>query len=101
MWAFEEYKAQQLENSEFAKVWEDGESEFQIQRALIKARLDAGLSQRDLSKVSGVPQKTISLIESGGNTTFSTLGKLARALGKVVTVRFEDPVSTSKGLTAQ
>lgn len=40
------------------------------------------ISQRELSKISGVAQKTISRIENGVDTpTIETLGKLAYALG--------------------
>ena len=90
MWTLDEYVERQLSDPEFSRVWEEGEPEFQVQRAVIRARLEAGLSQRDLSKASGVPQKTISHIESGANTTIETLGKLARGMGKTLVVRFED-----------
>ena len=38
-----------------------------------------------------MPQKTISLIETADtNTTVRTLSKLARGMGKVLTIRFAD-----------
>jgi transcriptional regulator with XRE-family HTH domain len=49
-----------------------------------------GLSQRELSKLSGVPQKTISRIENGlDSPKIETLGKLASAL-KMKIVLVED-----------
>ncbi len=47
------------------------------------ARARAGMSQRELSKRSGVCEATISFIESGkqGELRASTLSKLAAALG--------------------
>jgi transcriptional regulator with XRE-family HTH domain len=46
------------------------------------------LSQTKLSKVSGVPQSTISEIENGirKNPTFKTISKLAKALGESMEV---------------
>jgi transcriptional regulator with XRE-family HTH domain len=45
-------------------------------------------SQTKLSKVSGVPQSTISEIENGirKNPTFKTISKLAKALGESMEV---------------
>ena len=49
--------------------------------ALRQARLEKGLSQRDLSRVAGVPQSHISRIEQGGvDLQLSSLLDLARAL---------------------
>jgi transcriptional regulator with XRE-family HTH domain len=47
-----------------------------------------GWSQTKLSKVSGVPQSTISEIENGirKNPTFKTIQKLAKALGESMEV---------------
>ncbi|AJO74739.1 transcriptional regulator [Lactiplantibacillus plantarum] len=44
-------------------------------------RQKLGLSQSALADKSGVPQTTISAIESGTNLTYETAKKLARALG--------------------
>jgi ribosome-binding protein aMBF1 (putative translation factor) len=47
------------------------------------ARLDAGLSQRALSRATGVSQTHIWLMEAGrANVTFDTLSVLAASLGK-------------------
>jgi len=53
-------------------------------------REDKGLSQRALSELSGIPQKTISRIESGLDIPqFDTIGKLMQALGCVPKITFE------------
>ncbi|MGN5468074.1 helix-turn-helix domain-containing protein [Lactiplantibacillus plantarum] len=44
-------------------------------------RQKLGLSQSALADKSGVPQTTISAIESGTNLTYETAKKLAHALG--------------------
>ena len=47
------------------------------------ARQDAGLSQRALSRATGVSQTHIWLMEAGrANVTFDTLSVLAASLGK-------------------
>ncbi|MBS5449918.1 MAG: helix-turn-helix transcriptional regulator [Coriobacteriia bacterium] len=94
----DDYVARQLQDPEFSAVWREGEGEYQAMRALVRAREEAGLSQRGLSELSGVPQKTISLIESAGtNTTVETLAKLARGMGRVLTIRFEPPSEAAEG----
>jgi transcriptional regulator with XRE-family HTH domain len=56
-------------------------SEDHIIAALRQARLDKGLSQRDLGKLVGVPQSHISRIEQGAvDLQLSSLLGLARAL---------------------
>ncbi len=53
---------------------------------LKEARIAAGMTQQELSAISGVPQNTISTLESGKRTNpgIDTLIPLALALGKKV-----------------
>ncbi len=72
-----------LQNPEFKKEWDALELEFQIQAALMQARIDADMTQAELAKKSGVRQSNISRIESGAVLPrLDTLETLARALGK-------------------
>lgn len=90
------YIEQQRSNPDFEKVWQEGEGEYQAMRALAMARASSGMSQRELSLVAGVPQKTISLIETADtNTTVGTLAKLAHGMNKVLTISFDDPDESS------
>lgn len=92
MKTLDEYIKKQMEDPEFAEAWHEGEGEYQAMRALVLARTEAGLTQRELSEAAGVPQKTISLIETADtNTTVATLAKLARGMGKVLTISFDEP----------
>lgn len=51
-------------------------------------REDRGISQRELSKISGVPQKTISRLENGLDIPkFSTLFKLMNALDLEIEIK--------------
>ena len=57
--------------------------QIKISGEIHKARNDLGISQLDLSEMSGVPQKTISRIETGESIpNFKTIIKLAKSLGK-------------------
>ncbi|RYI30561.1 XRE family transcriptional regulator [Bacillus infantis] len=58
---------------------------LEIVGELMAAKDRKGISQRELSRLSGVAQKTISRIENGIDVpTLETLGKLANALGMSV-----------------
>ena len=57
--------------------------EFSLASQLIESRREGKLSQRDLAKLSGVPQSEISRIETGAsNPTYATITALLRPLGK-------------------
>lgn len=61
----------------------DGElyAKLELVGEIIDVRTDRGISQRKLSELSTVAQKTISRIENGLDIpSFSTLYKLAKAL---------------------
>ncbi|PEJ58358.1 transcriptional regulator [Bacillus sp. AFS002410] len=61
---------------------------LEIVGKLMAARDRMGLSQRQLSKLSGVPQKTISRIENGIDIPkIPTLLKLANSLGFELSLR--------------
>ncbi len=72
-----------LKDPEFKKEWDSLELEFQIQAALMQARVDADMTQAELAKKSGIRQSNISRIESGAVLPrLDTLETLARAMGK-------------------
>jgi XRE family transcriptional regulator, regulator of sulfur utilization len=59
------------------------EAGFALGLQFIEARRARGLTQRQLSELTGVPQADISRIERGsGNPTEATLQRLAEALGR-------------------
>jgi transcriptional regulator with XRE-family HTH domain len=68
--------------------------EFSLASQLIEIRRQGNLSQRDLAKLSGVPQSEISRIETGaGNPTYATITALLRPLGKRIQVVDDRPVA--------
>lgn len=70
-----------LDNPEFKKEYDALESEFSIIQALIDARKEKRLSQKELATLTGVDQADISRIERGiANPTLRLLRKLAEGL---------------------
>jgi transcriptional regulator with XRE-family HTH domain len=75
-----EKKAEDLETKEAIKLFTE---------ALKNKRAEKKMPQLRLMKQSGVAQKVISNIETGGNFTMDTYVKLCRALGVVPHVTFK------------
>ena len=81
---------EQMKDPEFAEAWAESELEDQIKRNLIQARIDAGLTQKELAERSGVRQSNISRIESGTAVpTLRTLNAIAKGTGKKLKITFE------------
>ena len=59
-------------------------------RALIGARIERDLTQKQLAELSGIRQSNISRIENGTcSPTIATLQKLAAAMGKRLHIEFQ------------
>ena len=81
---------EQLKDPGFAKAWSETELEDQIRRSLIQARIDSGLTQKELSERSGIRQSNISRIENGTVIpTLQTLYALAKGSGKKLRITIE------------
>ena len=86
---FTRYLKRNLENPEFRKEWDVLETETQIMRSLIEARLEVGMTQKQLSEKTGINQSNLSRIErDNGNPSVATLERIAAALGKKVSISF-------------
>jgi len=57
---FQIYKKQLMKNSAFRKAYKESKLEYQIARALIKARLEQGMTQKELAKRLKTSAKSIS-----------------------------------------
>lgn len=74
---------EELKDPAFAKAWAETELEDQIKRMLIQARIDGGLTQKELAAKSGIRQSNISRIENGDCVpTLATLNAIARGTGR-------------------
>lgn len=79
----DELLQEELKNPSFAKAWEETELEEQVKRMLIQARIDSGLTQKELAAKSGIRQSNISRIENGDCVpTLTTLHAIARGTGR-------------------
>lgn len=73
----------QDEGPQAVRELEQFREEFSLASQIIESRREGKLSQRELAKLSGVPQSEISRIETGAsNPTYATITALLRPLGK-------------------
>lgn len=83
------YIKKQLQDPNFKEEYENSQSEFEVMQAIIKARLESHLSQKELAKKSGIRQSNLSRIESGAALpNISTLEAIAKGLGKKLHIEF-------------
>lgn len=81
---------ERLQDEEFAKEWQDSEVEFQIIKAIINCREEKNMTQKDLSKLTGITQSDISKLENGNaNPSVKTLNKIAAAFDKKLEINFK------------
>jgi DNA-binding XRE family transcriptional regulator len=79
----------QLENPEFAAEWEHQRSEREYIKAIITARMEQNLTQKELAKKTGIRQSNISRIENGNcSPTVATLQQIADGVGKTLHIEF-------------
>ncbi len=87
---FKEYLKEQMSDPAFKQEWDALEPEFSIVQALIDARKESGLTQKQLSERTGIAQADISKLESGnGNPSVKTLQRLAAGMGMRVKIEFQ------------
>ena len=85
---FEDYLNEQLKDPELKKEFDNETTKLESAIALSEVRKNEGLSQRELSAISNIPQSTIARIESGSNTSVDTLTKIANSIGKKLVIKF-------------
>lgn len=75
---------------EYREAYEKLAPEFELAKALIEARLKAGLTQKQLARRMKTTQSVIARLEGGQtNPSTKTLGKLAQATGTHLRITFE------------
>ena len=89
MSTFNEFLEEKLKNPDFRTDYDALEPEFSIIQAIIDARKDSGLTQKQLSDITGITQGDISKLENGNaNPSLKTLQRLATGMGMKVKVEF-------------
>lgn len=86
---FRELLDQSLKDPEFKKEYDDLQPEFDIIRALIEARKEQNLTQRELAQRTGITQANISKIENGTrNPSLEMLKRLAEGMNARLKIEF-------------
>lgn len=86
---FDNFLKESLKNSEFKAEYDKFQPEFAVIRAIIRARVQRGITQKELANKVGTKQSVISRLESGrANPTVSFLKKLAQALNFHLEIKF-------------
>ena len=85
----DEFITEQMKDPEFRAEYEALEPEFAIIQALIDARKNTGVTQKELSEKTGITQADISKLENGNaNPSLRTLRRLAKGLGMRLKLEF-------------
>lgn len=85
----QKYLEEQLKNPKFKKEYDALEPEFVVIRAILDARREKGITQKELSELTGIAQGDISKLENGSaNPSVKTLERVATALGKRLKIEF-------------
>ena len=86
---FNDFLQEQLQDPEFRKEYEALQPEHAVVQAIIDARKNAGLTQKELSERTGIAQGDLSKLENGNaNPSIRTLQRLAAAMGMTLKVEF-------------
>jgi len=81
---------EQLKDPEFAVEWERQRPEREYIKAIIAARMERNLTQKELAEKTGIRQSNISRIENGNcSPTISTLQQIADGVGKTLHIEFK------------
>ena len=86
---FDDFLKEQMQDPEIKKEYDDLQPERAIIQALIDARLQTGMTQKELSEKTGIAQGDISKLERGNsNPSIRTLQRLAAGMGMSIQLKF-------------
>ncbi len=86
---FRNYLSEQLQRPSFKAEWDALQPELTIAQAMLDARKESGLTQKQLSERTGIAQADISKLERGNaNPSLRTLQRLAAGMGMNVKIEF-------------
>lgn len=85
----DDYLQERLEDPKFKKEWDDIQPEMDVIRAMVDARVEQNLTQKELAEKVGMNQADISKLENGTrNPSLKVLKKLANGLGMELKIQF-------------
>lgn len=98
MGSYKEYRDRALQNDPELKAEYDALApEYDIIQALIDARKQQNLTQKELSERTGITQADISRIENGTrNPSLNMIKRLAAGMGMIVTLQFKNKETSAK-----
>ena len=89
MSSYKDYKKRALQNPDVKAEYDALQPEYDIIQAMIDARVQQNMTQKDLSAKTGITQADISRIENGTrNPSLSMVKKLAQGLGMQLKLEF-------------
>ena len=87
---FDDFLQEQLWDPEFRKEYEALQPEHAIIQAIIDARQQSGMTQKELAEKTGIAQGDISKLERGNaNPSIRTLQRLAAGMGMTIKLGFQ------------
>ena len=85
-----------MEDPEFREEYQRIQPETDIKRALMQARINAGMTQVQLSEATGISQADISRLENGTrNPSLGLLKRLADAMNATLRIEFVPNIKTN------
>lgn len=86
---FDDWLKEQLKVPEFSREYKKVQTENAPIRAIIKARMEKGMTQTQIAKKMGTTQSSIARVEAGStNPSLKFMQKLADALGARLEIKF-------------
>ena len=90
IFTLQDHLRKSLKDPEFRKAWEKTRLEYEVARALIKARIEKKMTQAQLARKMRTKQSVISRVENAQTKpTLSFLQRLADAMGGKLKVSLE------------
>lgn len=92
--SFQEFKSKALQNIEVKEEYEALRPIFELKKQMIKARIDAQLTQEDVANMLHTKKNNISRLESPNAKHLPNLGTLmeyAKAVGFSLEINFKRP----------
>lgn len=85
----ERFLNEQMQDPEFAAEYETLQPEYEAIRAVVGARIESHMTQKQLAEKTGIRQSNISRIENGTSSpTVETLARIAAGMGKKLKIEF-------------
>lgn len=86
----QEKHSELMQDAEYASKFEEQKEEFNVARELIRARMQAGLTQQEVAQRMGTTQSVIARMESGKPLpSLRSLRRYAQATGNKIKISFE------------